>query len=110
MFNTYCTNKGCGQYQAPYLDPDNNTVYCSVCDKSISNLTSFAINQMKSNKQFKVKKSTPFAVKCQSCKKEDIPLLNNNKLLCSSCKKELTNLSEPFKILIKEKLKAPNNE
>lgn len=109
-FSTNCTNKGCGKFNEPYLDPQDNKAYCSECNRELANLTSFAKNQMKSNKQFKKKASTSFAVKCKSCNKEDRPIILNDKVTCPSCKKEHSHLSEPFKLMLKEKLKTANQD
>jgi hypothetical protein len=109
-FTMACSNKGCGKFQEPYYDPKTDKVYCSECDREIINVSSFTKNQMKSSKQYKKKSATSFAVKCTKCGKEDRPILINNNVLCSSCKKPLDNLSEPFKNMLKEKLKTVNND
>ena len=49
-FSTFCTNKGCGKIQEPYLDPQTDRVHCSLCDQEIVNLTPFVKSQMKSMK------------------------------------------------------------
>jgi hypothetical protein len=105
-FSMNCSNKGCGAFQEPYIDPATNKVYCSICDKEIQNVTIFTKNQMKSSKQFKKKTTTSFAVKCDKCGKEDRPKLLNNNVVCSSCKKPLDNLSEAFIYMLKQKLKG----
>lgn len=100
-FNTYCTHKGCKQFQAPYIDPADNKVYCSVCDGELDSITIFAKNQMRMAKQFK-KKPPSFVVKCKLCKKSDRPKMQNNDFICSNCGKKLTDISEPFKLVLKE--------
>ena len=106
-----CTNKGCGETQAPYLDKDTNKVYCSACNREIMNITIFTKNQMKSLKQFKVREKKPFAVKCNSCNTEDKPFLIKDKIVCSFCSKELTHLTESFVRMLKIQLKnKPDNE
>lgn len=105
-FSTNCTNKGCGQIQEPYIDPSNDKVYCSKCDKEIVNITYFTKSQMKSSKQYKPKNVVSFSVKCKKCGKEDRPKLVNNDIICVGCNKPLDHLSEPFKIMLREKLKT----
>jgi len=105
-FSTQCTHKSCGQLTTPYLD--NDTIYCSFCDQPLTHLTSFVKNQMKVNKQFKVKTPAAFAVKCSSCNKDDKPILKGNDIVCSKCFSPLK-LSEPFKIMLREKLKTSSD-
>lgn len=105
-FSTYCTHKGCGNYMQPYLDPSNDKIYCSSCDKELTNITHFIKAQMKSFKQFKPKKKVAFSIKCSACLVEDVPKLVNDQIMCGNCNKPLTNLSEPFKIILKQKLKS----
>lgn len=101
-----CTNKGCGKLQEPYIDPKTDKVYCSLCDLEISNITHFAKIQMKTLKQYKAKKTISFAIKCPSCNKEDRPKVVGQDIVCVNCKKPMTHLSEPFKIMLREKLKT----
>lgn len=105
-FSMSCTNKGCGQVMEPYIEPKTDKVYCSACDREIGNVTHFAKVQMKSLKQFKQKKVVSFAVKCQSCGKEDRPKLVGEDIVCGACKKAHTHLSEPFKIMLRDKLRT----
>jgi hypothetical protein len=106
MFSMSCTNKGCYKQMEPFLDPATNKVHCSICDGELINVTNFTKNQMKANKQFRKKNSVAFGVKCNSCGKEDRPVIVNNDIVCSSCKKPLKQLSEPFKIMLRDKLKS----
>jgi DNA-directed RNA polymerase subunit RPC12/RpoP len=101
-----CNNRGCGNTMEPYLDQTDDKVYCSKCDKEIVNVTIFTKNQMKSMKQFRAKKVISFAVKCQKCGKEDRPKLVKDDIVCPGCSKPHENLSEPFKIMLREKLKT----
>ena len=104
-FSLSCTNKGCGKTQEPYLDPKDDKVYCSLCDREITNISYFAKVQMKSLKQFRQKKTVSFSIKCNNCGKEDRPKLLQDDVICSGCSKPLNNLSLPFKNMLKEKLK-----
>ena len=61
---------------------------------------------MKSLKQYKEKKTVSFAVKCPSCSKEDRPKVVAQDIVCAHCRKPMTHLSEPFKIMLREKLKT----
>lgn len=109
-FSLVCTNKGCGKQMEPYLDPKDDKVYCSLCDKEISNITHFAKIQMKSMKQFKQKNTTSFSIKCKKCNKEDRPKVVNDDIVCAHCKKPMDHLSAPFKIMLKEKLKTAGQD
>lgn len=106
-FSMNCTNKGCGKMQEPFIDPKTDKVYCSVCDREVSGITHFAKMQLKALKQYRPKNTTSFAVKCPLCQKEDRPKLKDDDLVCSGCQKPLSNLSLPFKNMLKEKLKNP---
>lgn len=101
-----CMNKGCGKQMEPYLDPKDDKVYCSQCNRELSNITHFARIQMKSLRQFKPKNTISFAVKCPKCGKEDRPKVVKDDIVCVGCQKPLDHLSEPFKIMLREKLKT----
>ena len=105
-FSTYCTNKGCGKLQEPYIDKDDDKVYCSECHREITNLTYFVKVQMKSLGQYRQKPKISFAVKCASCNVEARPKLVDGDVVCASCGKSMDNLSEPFRNMLKDKLKT----
>lgn len=105
-----CTAKGCGKIMEPYLDVKDDKVYCSLCDKELVGITYFVKVQMKSLKQFRQRQPKPFAVKCQSCGKEDRPKLVGQDIVCVSCGKPLNHLSEPFKIMLREKLRTTDKD
>lgn len=110
-FSTFCTNKGCGKIQEPYIDPKTNQVFCSECDGEIVNITPFTKNQMKMNKQFKQKKQTPFAVKCAKCGREERPKLTpKDDIVCGACGQSLDNLSPIFKNMLKDKLRSVDKD
>jgi ribosomal protein L34E len=109
-FSTFCTTKGCGQIQEPYLDPADNKVYCSICDNEILNLTSFVKAQMRSMKQYRQKQAKPFAVKCGKCGREDRPKLVAGEVVCGACGGPLNNLSPIFKNMLKEKLRTADKD
>jgi hypothetical protein len=102
-FSIPCNNKKCGKFQEPYLDPLTNQVFCAECNQEITNITSFAKNQMKMFKQFKPEPQG-LLVKCFSCNKSTRPILKNDKPLCSKCGKEL-NLSPHFILMLKQQPK-----
>lgn len=102
--------EGCHKQMEPYLDPKDKEVYCSLCDRKMANVTHFVKVQMQTLKQYREKKTTSFAVKCAKCGKEDRPKLVNNDIVCPACKKPHSNLSEPFKIMLKDKLKTVNSD
>lgn len=108
-FSMTCLHKGCGSFMEPYLDMSGNKVYCSSCDKEIVNVTNFVKTQMKTLNQFKPKKNIAFGVKCKSCNKEDLPKLFKDELICPHCNNKHAHLSEPFKLILKDKLKKPDN-
>lgn len=105
-----CTNKGCGKIQEPYLDTADDKVYCSLCDRELPNITHFVKIQMKSLKQFRKRASKPFAVKCINCNKEDQPKLVGEDIVCPGCNKPHSHLSEPFKIMLRDKLRTTNKD
>jgi len=109
-FSLPCNNKGCCKIQEPYLDVKEDKVYCSLCDKEMLGITPFVKNQMKMNKQFRQRQPKPFAVKCQRCGKEDRPKLVAQDIVCAGCSKPLDHLSEPFKIMLREKLRTTDKD
>jgi len=109
-FSTFCTTKGCGKIQEPFLDPQDNKVYCSLCEGEITNLTPFVKSQMKTSKQFRQKKIKPFSVKCLKCGREERPKVYNNDIVCGVCSQPMDNLSPIFKNMLKEKLKTIDKE
>lgn len=100
-----CTNKGCGKQQEPFLDLQTNEVHCAECDGIIANISPFAKNQMRSNKQIRKSNPQAFTIKCNLCKKEVIPKEVNNDIVCGSCNQPLKQLTSFFKSMLKENLK-----
>jgi Zn finger protein HypA/HybF involved in hydrogenase expression len=94
----------------PYIDPKTDKVYCSTCDQELTNITHFAKVQMKTLKQYKAKIPTSFSVKCKHCNKEARPKLVGQDIVCPSCNKNHDHLSEPFKIMLREKLKTASQD
>lgn len=109
-FSTFCTTKGCGKIQEPYLDPKDNKVYCSLCDSEITNLTPFVKNQMKMSKQYKQKQAKPFAVKCAKCGAEERPKVVAEDIVCGACAAPMNNLSPIFKNMLKDKLRTTDKD
>ena len=109
-FAMFCNNKKCGQTMEPYIDIDTDKVYCSSCENEILNITHFVKVQMKSLKQYKKKQKISFSIKCSNCSKESVPKLNNNDFICNNCNKIITNISEPFKLILKDKIKNQNKD
>lgn len=108
-FATNCTHKGCGKFMEPYIDPKTDKVFCEKCDGEITNITYFAKQQMKSSKQYKQKNQVSFMIKCVKCGKEDRPKLVGKApqdVVCPHCRQPHSHLSEPFKIMLREKLKT----
>lgn len=96
----------CSTIMAPHMDQETGKVYCSnaQCAQEITNITIFAKNQMKMEKQFRQKEKKSFAVKCGSCKAEDRPALIDNQIICVACLRELTDLSPTFVAMLKANL------
>lgn len=100
--------KKCGQVE-PFMDPKTERVYCPFCEEEIS-VNHFQKTTMKTLKQFKEKLGVAFAIKCQGCGKEAQPKIVNDDVVCPKCEKAHNHLSEPFKIMLKDKLKTANKE
>lgn len=112
-FAMFCVHKGCKgtvDQMEPYLDPNTDKVYCSRCDQELPNITHFVKVQMKQLKQFRAKQAVAFGTKCKSCGKEAQPVIVGDDIVCPGCKKPHTHLSEPFKRMLKDKLKTANKE
>lgn len=109
-FSTYCTNKGCGKIQEPFLDPQDNKVYCSLCEGEITNLTPFVKQQMKMSKQYRQKQAKPFACKCAKCGREERPKIANNDIVCGACLQPMDNLSPIFKNMLMLRLRSVDKD
>ena len=99
----------CGQVE-PYMEPKTEKIYCPSCNNEIPNVTHFMKVTMKTLKQFRQKPTVAFGVKCQNCGKEAQPKVVNDDIVCPQCEKPHNHLSEPFKIMLKDKLKTTNKE
>lgn len=116
MYTIYCTNKGCGKYQQPKLDLSTNEVICSSCNKEIDNISPFTKSSMKSlgqtiaAHQKSVAGKKPFAMKCESCEKMEVPKLVANKAYCAICNAYMSNVSAPFIQMLKIKAKQGFDE
>src|SRR5258708_23473920 len=99
-----CNNKNCGKYQEPLLNIKSNEVYCSICDQIIQGVSHFTKIQLKTLGQLRRPEKTAFSIRCNKCKTEALPKLENNKLLCSGCVIS-ANISKPFEILIRKAIK-----
>lgn len=108
-FLIQCDNKGCFKLQNAQLNVETDQVHCADCNNVIKNITVFAKRQLKAlgqtTKNQKTTKS--FAVKCNHCDLLEQPTIEKNEFLCSGCKKPLQ-ISEPFKLILKENLKNAN--
>ena len=107
-FIVTCTNKGCFEQNTPALD-SNNCVICGECGKEIANISDFTKRQMKSMGQVVKDSKKQYSFKCVKCSKSEQPKIVNNKFLCKFCDNEFTNISEPFKLIMKDKLNEKNS-
>ena len=101
--------KKCGMMQ-PYLDPKTEKVYCSTCNVEVLNVSHFVKTTLKTLKQYKQKSTATFRVTCKNCGHEDQPSLVNEDIICPKCKKAHLHLTEPFKLMLKQCLKAANQD
>lgn len=99
-------SEGCHKQMEPFIDPKTDKVYCSLCDRQLDNINHFTKIQMKTLKQFRQKSTASFSVKCKKCGKEERPKLVGQDIVCPGCKKPHDHLSEPFKIMLRDKLKT----
>lgn len=109
-FQMPCTNSQCAKMQEPYIDPKTEEVFCSLCDQKINNITHFQKIQLKTLKQYRVKKKISFAVKCPKCNKEERPVATDDDIICSSCLAPMDHLSDPFKRMLRMQLKKADQE
>jgi len=105
-----CCNKGCGQLNTPYIDPETDKVFCSKCDGEIPNVSIFTKRQMKHLKQVRPKEKKSFAIKCPHCKREDRPKVLNDEIVCVACSKIIDNISPFFKNMLKTQLQTIEKE
>jgi hypothetical protein len=102
---------GCKKQMEPYLESfKNDNIFCSLCNRQLANVSHFVKIQMKTLKQVRPKITTSFAIKCKKCGKEDRPILAGSDILCSGCKRPHEHLSEPFKIMLRDKLKTAGHD
>lgn len=105
MFATNCTTKGCGKWNEPYLNPQTMEVHCAECDQPIKNIPIFTKNLMRSQGQVKRSAKVAFSVRCNKCKIEALPKIDNtNVLVCMSCGNTL-NVSKIYEIQVREAIK-----
>jgi Zn finger protein HypA/HybF involved in hydrogenase expression len=111
--NTYTDDKGkqrkCGEME-PYMDPKTDKVYCSKCDSEMTNVTHFMKSTMKTLKQYRQKQPVAFGVKCKNCGKDAQPKIVGDDIVCPGCGKAHDQLSEPFKIMLRDKLRTANKD
>lgn len=112
--NTYIDDKTkkekkCGEME-PYMDPKTSKVFCSKCDKEIPAVNHFTKVTMKTLRQFREKPQIPFGVQCQNCGKEAQPKIAGDDVICPQCSKPHDHLSEPFKMMLKDKLRTTNKD
>ena len=108
-FQMPCPHKECAKMQEPYIDPKTEEVYCGICDQKIT-VNHFQKIQLKTLKQYRVKKKVSFAVKCPKCNKEERPISTEDDIVCGSCHAPLDHLSDTFKRMLKMQLKKVDKE
>src|ERR1035437_2231591 len=107
--NSYVDSAGktkkCGVMQ-PYIDPKTEKVYCSTCNAEILNVSHFAKTTLKTLKQYKQKSTATFSITCKNCGHEAQPqIIDDKDVVCPKCKKEHSQLTEPFKLMLKQCIK-----
>ena len=104
-FTTYCENKKCKKEMRPVVDAKTFVAECSECGQILNGISIFMRRQMAANGQVKTKpnKRVAFSVQCKECKKDVLPEVSGQEFACPLCKKTLE-LSNSFKILLREKL------
>jgi Zn finger protein HypA/HybF involved in hydrogenase expression len=111
--NSYTDDKGksrkCGQIE-PFMDPKTEQVFCPLCQQEMTQINHFAKVTLKNLRQFRQKPQIPFCVKCQNCNQEAQPKIEKEDVVCPKCNKPHTHLSEPFKLMLKDKLKTVNKD
>ncbi|HEY5267792.1 MAG TPA: hypothetical protein VII94_01505 [Candidatus Saccharimonadales bacterium] len=111
--NSYTDEKGkvrkCGQME-PYMDPKTEQVFCSLCNKEMPGITHFNKVTLKNLRQYKQKVTDTFVTKCQNCNKEAQPKVMGDDIVCPHCNKSHSHLSEPFKLMLKDKLKTTKQD
>jgi len=105
-----CDNKGCMKPQAARLNLLDNSVLCDECGGAITNVTHFTKNTLKTLGQTtkRVEHNDTYAVKCDKCDVKGTPVFMQDKLMCKSCKKEISNISEPFRLMLQGALGNAN--
>jgi hypothetical protein len=96
-----CDNRGCGKYTQPALDLKDNQVYCGDCGAVIKMATHFTKVQLKTLGQTRKPAKPAYSVRCDKCRNECLPKLDNNILVCGWCGEVSKNVSKPFEILIR---------
>ena len=111
--NTYLDHnnkqRSCGVME-PVMDPATSKVYCSLCGEELTNINHFQKTTMKAIKQFRIKSTASFSVKCQICQEDLQPKIVQDQVVCPACLRPHQHLSEPFKIMLKAELKTANKE
>ena len=111
MFMMPCNNKGCGKQQSPVLSTKDNEVYCSECGQKIVGVSHFTKVQMKALGQIKKPAKTAYSVRCEKCKQEGLPKLDDKKnIVCAGCDNQLKNISAPFAILIRKAIEKGDQD
>lgn len=105
-----CNNKGCCKTQCPEIDTKTNEVYCSECGNIIQGVSHFTKTQMKTLGQTRKPKKTAYSVRCEKCRLEALPKIENNVLVCSACNNPHKNVSAPFAILIRKAIVEGNKD
>ena len=101
----WCNNKGCGKENEATIDKTTGDVYCAACDRVITGVSSFTKATLKSLGQTKQNVKEAFAMKCVSCKNEQLPGLNKDgKFVCRKCQKEMS-VGKTFDQLVRKAIK-----
>jgi hypothetical protein len=92
------------------LDTQNNNVYCDLCGEVITGATHFTKVQLRTLGQVKKPAKNAYSIRCDKCKKECLPALKNNILICGWCGQDCKNVSKPFELLVRAEIKKGPQE
>jgi hypothetical protein len=81
----------CNQTTDAKLDKATEVPLCSDCGEVIEKITPFAVNAMKSNREFVDKGKQSFSFPCQTCseRRQGLVAQDGNSVVCTGCGEDL---------------------